>query len=66
VTKNDVPFRLIIAPSGRTKPANRDGTPKSSRVTLIVVGSVAAEELVDRAVTMTGMILRKKISAVNF
>lgn len=48
------PFMFVVAPRGRTTPAMCGGTPRSCSVCLMLVGSVAFDELVENAVTITG------------
>jgi hypothetical protein len=54
-----VPFMLIVAPSGRTKPATLGRTPSVSFATRRLVGSVALDEEVENAVAMIGTHFRR-------
>ncbi len=55
-----VPFMHMVAPRGTTKPQTSRGNPSDSSQTSNVVGSVAFEELVEKAVKMAVQARRKK------
>src|SRR5208282_4734443 len=59
-SNNAVPFMHIVAPSGTTKPQTSRGNPSESSQTSSVVGSVAFEELVEKAVKIAVWARRKK------
>src|SRR5208282_2332619 len=55
-----VPFMHMVAPRGTTKPHTSGGNPSESSQTSNVVGSVAFEELVEKAVKIALQARRKK------
>ena len=64
-TKIAVPFMFIVAPRGSTKPETSRGTPNCCSESRIVVGSVAFEELVVKAVSITVLMARRKPSGLR-
>ena len=54
-----VPSILMVAPTGKTKPATSGSTPKCSSTLSIVTGKVAALELVENANNCAGLICFK-------
>ena len=58
-SKSAVPFMFMVAPSGSTNPATSRGTPNPSSAVRMVVGSVAFELEVLKAVSMSERARRK-------
>ena len=63
--KKAVPFMCSVAPRGKTNPETSRGTPSSSSAARIVMGRVAAELAVEKAVTIGTRAPAKKRSGLT-